>query len=77
MCEYCHLDQCCPNCPNYIPPKAEYYCSICGDGIYSGEDYVINNDDKYAHYHCLCDIGLSETIYWLGNEIKIMENSIN
>ena len=27
-------------CPNYEPPKAFHYCSICSEGIYNGEKYI-------------------------------------
>ena len=54
-CEYCmkiggeHDSR----CPNYTPPKTNYYCDICEEGIYPGEEYIINDDDKYAHWECV------------------------
>lgn len=73
MCEICRQTPCHPRCPNYIPPKASHYCSICGDGIYDGEDYIENQDGEYAHYDCLTDETCREIVEWLGGEIKIME----
>ena len=37
-------------CPLYESPKASHYCSICQEGIYDGEEYIVNEDDEYAHY---------------------------
>ena len=72
-CEYCmkiggeHDSR----CPNYTPPKTNYYCDICGDGIYPGEEYIVNDDNKYAHWECV-DYG-RDLATWLGCEIKEME----
>lgn len=40
-------------CPFYEPPKTEHYCSICDEGIRYGDEYVINDNDEYAHLDCL------------------------
>ncbi len=61
-------------CPNYIPPKAIYYCSICDNGIYDGEEYIKNLDGEYAHYDCLTDLSYRAMIEWLGGEISTMED---
>ena len=53
MCEICRSYPCHPRCPNYIPPKASHYCSICNEGIYDGEEYIINDNHEYAHLDCL------------------------
>ena len=53
MCEICRSYPCRPRCPNYIPPKASHYCSICNKGIYDGEEYIINDNYEYAHLDCL------------------------
>ena len=76
-CEYCmkiggeHDSR----CPNYTLPKTNYYCDICGEGIYPGEEYIINDDDKYAHWECV-DYG-RDLAKWLGYEIKEMEEMDN
>ena len=62
-----------PRCPNFSPPKATHYCSVCGDGIYDGEEYIENLDGEYRHYDCFH--GLRELIEWLGFEVKTMENN--
>lgn len=59
-----------PRCPNYIPPKANYYCSICGEGIYEGEEYIMNDLNKCRHYDCF--YGMKDLLEWLGYEIKTM-----
>ena len=74
-CEYCmkiggeHDSR----CPKYTPPKTNYYCDICDEGIYPGEEYIINDDDKYAHWECV-DYG-RDLAKWLGYEIKEMEET--
>ena len=72
MCEICRQTPCHPRCPNYEPPKASRYCSICDEGIYNGEKYVVNIDDEYAHYDCLTNLSNRAMIKWLGGEIKGM-----
>ena len=71
MCEICRSYPCHPRCPNYIPPKASHYCSICEQGIYNGEDYIVNSDSDYAHFDCV-SYG-SEMAEFLGYEIRTME----
>ena len=44
-CKYCngngnHHHQ----CPNYSKPFAKHCCSICEDGIYYEEEYIVNED---------------------------------
>ena len=71
-CEYCgqyitHH----PRCPLYELPKASHYCSICGNGIYNGEEYIRNDDGDYAHWECI--YGKNDLAEWLNYEIGIME----
>lgn len=72
MCRVCGFDKCSSNCPNYIALKAQHYCSICGNGIYDGEEYIMNEDGEYRHFDCF--YGLKELLSWLGYEVKIMED---
>ena len=58
-------------CPNYEPPEARYYCSICEEGIYPGDDYVENSDGEYAHLECV-DTG-SEMAEFLGYKVECCE----
>ena len=71
-CGYCHqYISHHPRCPLYEPPKVTHYCSICGEGIYAGEEYIENDDCEYAHWDCI-DYG-RDLVKFLGYEIKTME----
>ena len=59
-------------CPLYESPKVSHYCSICGEGIYNEEEYIVNDCGEYAHWECM-DYR-SELLEFLGYEIKTMEN---
>ena len=72
MCEICRQIPCHSRCPNYVPPKASHYCSICGDGIYDGEEYIENQDGEYIHYECVQ--GIRWLLNWLEYEVKTMED---
>lgn len=72
MCEICRQIPCHSRCPNYVPLKTTHYCSICGDGIYDGEDYIENQDGEYIHYECVQ--GIRQLLEWLGYEVKTMED---
>ena len=71
MCEICRSYPCHPRCPNYIPPKASHYCSICNEGIYDGEEYIENDCGEYAHWDCIN--GTKDLLEWFGYKIKTME----
>ena len=72
-CEYCLRDYGHdPRCPNYKEQKASYYCSICGDGILEGEEYIENENGEYRHWECFD--GMRDLLEWLGYEIKTMED---
>ena len=73
-CEYCgwefgHHFQ----CPNYIPPRPQHYCAVCGEAIQNGEEYIKNDDNEYAHWDCVW-YG-RELVKFLGYEIKEMEET--
>lgn len=53
MCDICKQNICPPRCPNYIPPKAERYCSVCGEGIYETEEYIENSNGDSIHFECV------------------------
>ncbi len=72
MCDICKQHQCNVHCPNYVPPRAKYYCSICGEGIYDGEEYIRNDNGEYRHYECF--YGVRELLEWLGYDVKVMED---
>ena len=75
-CKYCHqYGAHHPRCPFYTPPKAFHYCSICNEGILNGEEYIVNDDNEYAHWECV-DYG-RDLVKWLGYEIREMEEIDN
>ena len=71
MCEICKKNPCDTHCPNYMPPKSTYYCSICNDPIENGEEYIENDCGEYAHWECV-DYG-RDLAKFLGYKIKTME----
>ena len=75
VCSYCRKingkhDSRCPLADEF---KSKYYCSICKDGIFNGEEYVVNDDGYYAHFECV-DIA-RDLAKFLGYEIKEMEDT--
>lgn len=74
MCYICRKTPCDCRCPNYIPPKTAYHCSICGERIYEGEEYIENDNGDYRHYDCF--FGMKDLLEWLGYEIKTMEEDV-
>ena len=72
MCEICRSNPCLSRCPNYITPKTHYNCSICKEGIQNGEEYIVNDDNDYAHWECV-DYA-KDLAKFLGYEIKEMED---
>lgn len=74
MCNLCFCNPCSRRCPNYIPPNPSHYCSICGEGIHEGEEYIENDDGEFRHFECF--FGLRELLEWLGHEVKTMEDEI-
>lgn len=71
MCDVCLQNPCHSHCSNYVSLKTNYCCSICGEGIYGGEKYVVNDNNEYRHYDCF--YGIRDLLEWLGYEIKTME----
>lgn len=72
MCILCGFERCPSSCPNYSPKNAKHYCTICGDGVYEGEEYLVNNNGEYRHYDCF--YGTRELLTWLGYDVKVMED---
>lgn len=70
-CEYCHQIPHNSRCPLAPEPKFSHYCSICGEGIYDGEEYVENDNDEFVHLDCP---SVRETVAFLGYDVKIMES---
>ncbi len=70
-CEYCYWTIGHPSsCPNASEPKFTHYCSICGEGIYDGDEYVENDDGEFIHLDCPT---IKDMVAFLGYEVKLME----
>ena len=72
MCDLCRNYPCDFRCPNVEESKSNYYCSICGNGIQNGEEYIVNDDNDYAHWECV-DYA-KDLAKFLGYDIKEMED---
>lgn len=72
-CEYCRRNFGHPSsCPNANEQKSEHNCSECGENILIGEEYVVNDNDDYAHWECV--EYARDLVKFLGYEIKEMED---
>lgn len=58
-------------CPNFSEKRANHYCSICGEGILNGEEYIRNDNNLYVHYECS---NVRDVVDFLGYEVKVMES---
>lgn len=72
MCELCKMSPCHDMCPNHKMPKASFYCSICDYGIYSGDYYIRNNNNRYAHLECVDTA--KRMAEFLGFEVECMDD---
>lgn len=70
-CEYCngHFTHD-SRCPNYEPPYSNYNCLKCGERILLGEEYIVNDNEDYAHWECV-DYA-RDLAKFLGYDIKEM-----
>ena len=60
------------HCPKHFLPKALFYCSSCGEGIYDGEEYIDNHNGEYRHFDCIQSI--RDLVEWLGYDVEIMDD---
>lgn len=73
VCEFCYgIINHHPRCPNYELNEPAHYCSICGDGIFNEEEYIVNDDGDYRHFACFDS--RKKLVEWLGYEVKVMED---
>ena len=70
MCEICRKHPRHPRCPNTESLQIKKVCSICNEGIYDGEEYIVNGDYEYAHWECVNYA--RDLAKFLGYEIKEM-----
>lgn len=73
-CDYCHQIPHNPHCPLATEPKFSHYCSICGEGIGDGEEYIENDNGEFVHLECP---SVRETVEFLGYDVKTMESEDN
>lgn len=73
ICDICRQSPCHPMCPCCIPPQAVCHCSVCGGGIYEGEEYIENDNGDCRHYDCFT--GTKEMLEWLGHKVMVMEEN--
>lgn len=71
-CEYCRQFSHDYRCSLAPEPKFSHYCSICGAGIYDGEEYIENDDGEVAHWECV-DYA-RDLVSFLGYDVKVMES---
>ena len=71
MCDVCKQNICHSRCPNANIRRNYHYCSHCGEDIYDGEEYIVNDDNEYIHYDC---VTTREAIHFLGYKVRIMDN---
>lgn len=72
MCDVCEHNPCLPRCPNYFNKVSFHYCSICGEGIVYGEEYIEYEPGHFIHFDCIR--GLRHLLSYLGYKIKTMED---
>lgn len=65
--EYSYFNAYSPQSPSYKPPRAPFYCEICGQGVYEGDEYI-EKGGEYVHFECIPDI--IWLLNWLGYDIK-------
>lgn len=76
------MNGCCPYClryeghdsmcPLYEMPEGKHTCTVCGEDIYPGEEYIVNPENDYVHWECVeCKKSLVE---FLGYKVEIMED---
>lgn len=73
FCDYCHgYGYHKLGCPLDESFETDYICSICGDCIQNGDEYLENDDGEMAHWECI-NYGM-RMLEFLGYTIKIMED---
>lgn len=73
-CEICGRINHDYRCPYHTPLKSRHYCSICGENISIGENYIENEIGEYAHYDCIT--GVQDLLEFFGCKIQNMEEEI-
>ena len=74
MCEICRQVPCDCRCPNYSSTALHYRCSLCGDSIEIGEEYIESYNGDMAHVECCSLYGITDTLNFLDIDVKTMED---
>jgi len=70
MCELCMKTPCHPRCPNATEPKPLYRCSVCGYGIYEGDNYF-NSEKGAVCGDCLYEMSANEYLEYIGEATSV------
>lgn len=68
MCAICRQSPCHPRCPS-APEQAAFYCRVCGEPIFPGEEYASVGGIEYCE-RCVDDMPFCRLIPLLGGEWK-------
>lgn len=75
MCELCKNYPCISTrCPNYSPIVSYKKCSLCGDAIEIGEEYIESHNGNFAHVECCSLYGITDTLIFLDIDVKTMDD---
>lgn len=70
-CEYCGRDSGhAERCPLHEDRKSNYICCYCKEGIFNGDEFIVNSEGEYLHRDCI--LGYDFLINWLGYDFKEM-----
>lgn len=69
MCEICLQNPCVSRCPNAPEPKPDMICSVCGEGIFEGDEYFEGNQGAICGL-CMDDKSYKEILDLFGEGMK-------
>lgn len=49
-------------------------CSLCGDAIEIGEEYIESYNGNFAHVECCSLYGITDTLIFLDIDVKTMDD---
>lgn len=75
MCSVCLKTPCHPACPNAEEPKPVMLC-MCGNGIYTGDQYLEDINGKYHCMECLKEMEVSDILKLAGLELSKVEEEM-
>ena len=70
-CEYCGRDSGhAERCPLHENRKSNYICCYCKEGIFNGDEFIVNSEGEYLHRDCIFSYDFLAN--WLGYDFKEM-----